>query len=296
LRSRNTFRIDHEEAIMNARWTLLIGASLLVSAPLPGDALTASGTVSADVELILAVDASASMDVDELNVQRMGYIRAIQSDEVLRAIRTGFHRRIAVTYVEWGEPGTERVVVPWTVLATQSDAAAFAGGIVPRHQKEAGRTSMSRGLLFALGRFKDSPVQSYRQVIDISGDGPNNAGPPVDATRDVVVGKGVVINGLAITTKGGEGFGWQPWRPRDPEILTKYYKHCVIGGPGSFVVSVDHIGQFEAAIRQKLVLEISGLPVRLMQASARRAEDAVDCQVGEKNLGPFDPGRPKPFE
>ena len=112
------------------RALLFACANLLILEPLPVNAGTETQTVGADVALVLAVDASASMDSDELNVQRMGYVAAIQSDEVLRAIRSGFHRRIAVTFVEWGEPGTERVVVPWTVLATRSDAAKFARGIV----------------------------------------------------------------------------------------------------------------------------------------------------------------------
>lgn len=270
-----------------------IGVVLLASPNLSARAET--GTIHADVELVLAVDASASMDAQELNVQRRGYFEALQGDDVLRAIRGGFHGRIAITYVEWGEPGGERVLVPWTVLATPADVARFARGIADAPEPAPGHTSISSGLLFAARQFDDSPVVSFRQVIDISGDGPNNAGPPVDVTRDLLVRNGVIINGLAITTKGGEGFGWQPWRPRDPDILTTYYRNCVIGGPGSFVVSVDHASQLEAAIRQKLILEISGLPARLMRASDRRAADDIDCQVGEKNLGPADPGRPRPF-
>lgn len=284
---------------MNSRLLrFAVAMCLPVLATWPQSAGAVSARALADVELVLAVDASASMDADELHVQRMGYVRAIQADEVLRAIRGGFHGRIAVTYVEWGEPGAERVLVPWTLLATRSDVERFAQGIVaqPQPQPQPGRTSISHGLLFAARQFVDSPVDSYRQVIDISGDGPNNAGPPVDVARDFLVARGVIINGLAITTKGGEGFGWQPWRPRDPDILTTYYRKCVIGGPGSFVVSVDSAGQLEAAVRRKLVLEISGLPARHMHASDRKVDDEVDCQVGEKNLGPIDPGRPRPFD
>lgn len=248
-----------------------------------------------DVELVLAVDASASMDADEQDVQRRGYAQAIQAFDVVRAVRMGPYGRIALTYVEWGEPGRERVVVPWMIVATAEDAQRFASMITSAGNSEAERTSISSGLLFAARQFLSSPARSLRRVIDVSGDGPNNVGPPVDATRDRLVRQGIVINGLAITTKGGEGFGWKPWLPRDPEILAAYYRACVIGGAGAFVVSVDRAERFEAAIRQKLVLEISGLQPVLMRAAQTNEPLAMDCQVGEKNLHPFDPGHPKPF-
>jgi Protein of unknown function (DUF1194) len=252
--------------------------------------------IEVDVELVLAVDASASMDSEEESVQRNGYKNALQQEEILRAIRSGLYGRIAATYVEWGEPGGERVVVPWTIIAGARDAADFSERIGRYPPLKPERTSISSGLLFAAGQFDTSPAHSHRRVIDVSGDGPNNIGPPVDATRDQVVREGIVINGLAITTNGGEGFGWQPWRPRDPDILPTYYRACVIGGPGSFVVSVDTTENLEAAIRHKLVLEISGVPPRLTRAAEKQGSRSVDCQIGEKNLNPPDPGHPRPFQ
>ena len=197
------------------------------------------------------------MDVDEQDLQRQGYARALRRPEVIRAIASGAYGRIALTYVEWGDPGQHLVIVPWTIVSTLGDASAFAERIAGPRLTRPGGTSISSGLLFAAEQLYASGARSFRQVIDVSGDGPNNLGPAVDLTRDRLVSEGITINGLPITAKGSEGFGSYP--RRDPDILLTYYRDCVIGGPGSFLITVDDPARFEMAIRRKLVLEISGL-------------------------------------
>jgi Protein of unknown function (DUF1194) len=111
--------------------------------------------------------------------------------------------------------------------------------------------------------------------------------------RDKLVSEGITINGLAITLKGNEGFGWYPGQEHDPDILPSYYRDCVIGGAGSFLITVDDPSHLELAIRRKLVLEISGLPARLLWAADTKRRPLVDCQIGEKHLYPPDPGHPR---
>lgn len=271
---------------------ILTAASLLVAiqfAVVPA----ISEPVDVDLELVLAVDASGSMDVDEQNLQRRGYARALRHPEVSRAIASGAHGRIAVTYIEWGDPDRDRVIVPWTIVSTPSDAAGFAAKIAAAALTQPAGTSISSGLLFAAEQFSASGARSFRQVVDVSGDGPNNLGPAVDLTRDRLVREGIIINGLAITVKDGEGFGWYPGRDRDPDILLTYYRDCVIGGLGSFLISVDDPVRLEIAIRRKLALEISGLPARVQRAAEIVRAPRVDCQIGEKHLNPPDPGHPR---
>jgi hypothetical protein len=247
--------------------------------------------VDVDLELVLAADVSGSMDANEQRLQREGYARALSQPEVIHAIASGAYGRIALTYFEWGDPGQHLVVVPWTIISTLSDASGFANRIVAPRLTKPGGTSISSALLFAIEHLHASGARSFRQVVDVSGNGPNNLGPAVDATRDRVVREGITINGLPITLKPSEGFGTYP-RP-DPDILSTYYRDCVIGGPGSFLITVDDPTRLERAIRQKLVLEISGLPARIMLAAEIVRIAHVDCQIGEKQLYAADPGHPR---
>jgi hypothetical protein len=238
-------------------------------------------TANVDLELVLAVDVSRSMDFEEQRLQRNGYVAAFRHPEVLAAIASGPLGRIAVTYVEWAGPASQRVIVPWTVLASSDDALAFARRLDGGEMLRERGTSISSGLYFAAKLFESSGVRGLRQAIDVSGDGPNNMGPPVVPTRDGLIERGITINGLPIMLRPGGGFG-----PYGIPNLDVYYEDCVIGGPGAFVITVDEVSQFPAAIRRKLVLEIAGVDAqpKLIPAAFASAP-RIDCLIGEKSRG-----------
>jgi hypothetical protein len=229
-----------------------------------------------DIELVLAVDVSASMDVREQALQRRGYASAFRHADVVDAITSGSAGRIAVTYVEWA--GTyQSVIVPWRIIRGIDDARAFADELETRPMSGHDQTSISNGLLFAAAQFLESPAEGLRRKIDISGDGANNLGPPVAPTRDALVARGITINGLPIVI-GTSPSGW-PFAAFD---LRRYYEDCVIGGPGAFLVTVEDEEGFEFAIRHKMVLEIAGLPPRVtLAAEVIQPEPETDCLAGE---------------
>ncbi|RJG44755.1 DUF1194 domain-containing protein [Mesorhizobium sp. DCY119] len=237
-----------------------------------------------DIELVLAVDVSLSMSPDELEIQRHGYAAALTHNDVLQAIADGVHGKIAVTFFEWAGASTQHVIVPWTVIATREDAERVAAQLSASPPNSARRTSISGALEFGGDLFAESGFTSMKRVIDVSGDGPNNQGAPVQGIRDALVRQGITINGLPLMTNGGLASAY------DVAELDKYYKDCVIGGPGAFMIPVNDWEQFPEAIRRKLVLELAGpwsqpwraeaeqgLPVVLAQATA-----PYDCMVGEK--------------
>ena len=236
-----------------------------------------------DVELVLAVDMSWSMDAEEQEIQRQGYAAAFRSEEVQKAILDGVHRRVAVMYLEWAGTFSHTVVVPWTLIDSRESADAFAYSLATEEPERGRRTSISSAIDYATPLFDDNGFDGLKRVIDISGDGPNNQGRPVTEARDETVARGVTINGLPLMTSGG-GSSWGSI----PE-LDKYYSGCVIGGPGAFMIPVNDWSQFPDAVRRKLVMELAGWPrddlVRdLRQAPVPRAADAgtVDCLVGER--------------
>ncbi len=231
-----------------------------------------------DVELILAVDVSRSMTPNELEIQRRGYAEAIVSDEVIGAIRDGLIGRIAITYVEWAGSWSQNVVVDWMIISNVDEARVFAEQLTARFENSLRRTSISGAIDFTSGLFEDNGYIANRQVIDISGDGPNNHGRPVVPARDEALARGIVINGLPLMTKEGMGTQWML------DDLDQYYRHCVIGGPRSFVLPVREWSQFPAAVRQKLVLELAGNTPTLARDLVVRiqASEAYDCLVGEK--------------
>ncbi len=227
-----------------------------------------------DVQLVLAVDTSLSMTREELEIQRAGYASALTHPAVLAAIRTGFYGQVAMTFVEWSGTDQQRVVVPWHLVATREDAAVIAGQIRAERQPGWRRTSISSALQFAAQLFAGNGFSSDRKIIDLSGDGPNNAGVPVTFARDSVVRQGITINGLPLMT----GLGYDT--ALEFEALDRYYEECVIGGPGAFVMPVAAWEEFAETVRRKLVLELSGAePSPRMQ----RVSGAIyDCLVGEK--------------
>ena len=142
---------------------------------------------------------------------------------------------------------------------------------ISRHR----RTSLSGALDFSERQFGISDVRGARRVIDVSGDGPNNSGPPVGPLRDELVGKGIVINGLPILLRPSG-----PGSMFDIANLDEYYAACVIGGPGSFMIPIRAKSEFATATRQKLLLEIAGIepPPRLTRVAD---QPKADCMVGE---------------
>ena len=262
---------------MNAwRWTAR-GTSLAAILALASPASGESGW-PVDLALVLAVDVSSSMNEREQRAQRDGYVEAFRSRAVVDAIASGARGRIAVTYVEWAGPRFQAMRVPWVIVAGAAEAAAFADRVAAAPFAVERATSISAGLAFAAAALAVAPAAD-RAVIDISGDGPNNAGTAVAPVRDALVDNGITINGLAIslprdgTPDSANSFG--------ADFIAAYYEDCVIGGAGSFVIGVDHVAAFERAILEKLVLEIAGLPARLIPAAYRPpSRPPVDCCDG----------------
>jgi len=214
------------------------------------------GLPSVDVELVIAVDVSYSMDTDELTVQREGYARAIISKEFLQALKTGPNNRIAFTYFEWSASSDQRIIVPWRMIEGPESADAVAIEIMERPTRRGSRTSIFGAINFAMLLFEETPYRGQRRVIDVSGDGPNNDGVPVTGARDAALEKGITINGLPIMVK-------QPsYSTMDIDDVDLYYEDCVIGGQGAFMVVIKDREKFKEAIRTKLVLEVAGLTPR----------------------------------
>ncbi len=235
-----------------------------------------------DLELVLAVDVSRSIDSAEALLQRQGYIQAFQDPRVIRAIRSGFLQRIAVAYVEWAGVGHRQVVVGWTVIDGEESARAFAEALVWIVPASAFRTSISGAIEFALPLFDGNGFEGTRRVIDVSGDGPNNGGRLVVDARDEAVAAGVTINGLPILDDSGGLYSWYSI----PE-LDLYYRDCVIGGPAAFMVVAANFQDFARAVRRKLILEIAGATPRrsprlIMAQATGKARIPPPCDIGEQ--------------
>jgi hypothetical protein len=253
---------------------------LLAALLLPGFNAAHAQNNQVDVELVLAVDISYSMDYDELALQREGYIAAIASEQFMDAVRRGPIGKIAVAYVEWAGAAEQQLIVPWHVIDGPASADAFLDTLRAAPIRRAYRTSISNALKFSAELFGTS-YKGLRRVIDVSGDGTNNQGELIVPTRDEIVRKGITINGLPIMLK-------TPLASMiDLPDLDIYYQDCVIGGPGAFLVPVRERHQFADAIRNKLLLEIAGIgPQRipLPQDLVVPAQDKprVSCTIGEQ--------------
>ena len=257
----------------------LIPISLIAAAlawfPLAGvDAK--SGPNAVDVELVLAVDISYSMDEEEQHLQREGYIEALKSQEFLKALQAGTHGRIAVAYMEWASSYDQRTVVNWTLIDGPESAAAFATQLANAPYRRASRTSISGAIDGAMRLFESNGYDGVRRVIDISGDGPNNNGSPVTLARDSALEKGIVINGLPIMVKEPS------YSTMDIDNLDYYYEDCVVGGPGSFVITIKDRDKFKEAIRTKLLMEVAGRTPDRPVVRVADKEPRVNCMIGEK--------------
>ncbi|MCK0207225.1 DUF1194 domain-containing protein [Starkeya koreensis] len=248
---------------------------------LPGALSAASASKAGeqvDVELVLAVDVSYSMDLDELALQREGYMKAVTSPEFLNALKLGPNGRVAIAYVEWAGIDEQKLVVDWTFISGPRDAERFAQAIGSAPLRRVYRTSISGAMEFSAGLIEQNAIRGLRRVIDISGDGTNNQGPLVDATRDAVVARGITINGLPLMLKETAG------SMLDIGQLDIYYEDCVIGGPGAFVIPVRGTHEFADAIKTKLVLEIAGVvpPKPALVRPANAEAPRMSCAIGER--------------
>jgi hypothetical protein len=224
-----------------------------------------------DVELVLAVDVSESMDRDEFAIQRAGYVRALRDPAFIAAAQSGPTGRVAVTYFEWAGTIRPASIVPWQIIDDHGSAYAFAAKLEARPFNTFRGTSISGAVIFGLSALQANSFQGRRLVIDVSGDGPNNFGPSVIAARDTAIAGGVTINGLPIMIRPSPIF----------PAIDRYYSQCVIGGAGAFVLPVRAVSEFGTAIRRKLILEVSGDPdVAAIVPAA--VEPPVDCLIGER--------------
>ncbi len=197
-----------------------------------------------DLALVLAIDVSGSVNAERWELQRRGYEAAFNSPEVLQSITSGPHKAIAVTMVEWSGVSHQRQVVEWTVISDELSAATFASLMAEAPRVYSDWTSISAALDFATPLFKQSGVTAGRNVIDVSGDGVNNQGRPINEARDKAVAQGIVINGLPILS--------------EYDALDGYYQDHVIGGAGAFMEVVKDYSTFSKAVLAKLVREIAG--------------------------------------
>ena len=224
-----------------ARW----GMRFVIAAAVLAVSMAAAAARTIDLALVLAVDVSGSVNAERFELQRQGYAKAFASREVIDAIAAGEHSTIAVTLVEWSGATHQRQMVGWTIISDANSAIAFGSAISETPRAFADWTSISGALDFALVLFDQvEGVTPLRRVIDVSGDGINNNGRPINDARSDVVNAGVTINGLPILT--------------EYPTLDDYYRDNVIGGPGSFVVAVSDFDGFGNAILGKLVREIAG--------------------------------------
>ena len=269
---------------MRAMWsrTTAIGAVVGVAVICCGNAAPSlsryaqNDARSVDTEVVLAVDVSYSMDPDEQALQREGYVAALTSREFMQALKAGVNGRIAITYFEWASATDQKVLLPWRLIEGPESAGGVAAELAAAPYRRAARTSISGGLTFAQSLFDANPYRGLRRVIDVSGDGANNNGPPVTMIRDQAVAKGITINGLPIMLKKPN------LMTMDIENLDIYYEDCVIGGPGSFVIPIREREKFTEAIRTKLVQEVAGRTPSPRVVPVAADAPRISCTIGER--------------
>lgn len=258
---------------------------LVASAVAFGAAAAAARDIPVDLELVLAVDVSGSVDEVEAQLQRDGYVKALRHPDVIAAINSGFLRKIAVTYVEWAGEHTQATIVGWRLLDGEDSADALSKEIDGAPFTPGRFTSISAAIRYALPLFDNNGYDGTRRVIDVSGDGANNVGGLVTIARDQAVAAGITINGLPIVNDRENRFG------RQMANLDLYYRHCVIGGTGAFIVVAKDFQSFARAVRRKMVLEIAGYrppapTVPTMPGLFRRVSHTAvpPCDAGEIRL------------
>lgn len=197
-----------------------------------------------DINIVLSVDSSGSIDDEEFRLQREGYARALTDAEIIEAIRQGPYRSIAISFVEWSGPEIHNLVVGWTRIAGRDDAERVAATLMSTERTIfGGGTSLAGAISMGAQLLEASPFRATRRVIDISGDGPNNRGPAIQGAREAAIARGITINGLPI-----QDFD---------DGLDFYFRDFVIGGPGAFVQPARGFADFASAVRKKLLRELN---------------------------------------
>lgn len=215
--------------------------------------LRAEGQPSVDLALVLAVDASGSINHEEFALQKQGIAQAVTSPQVLKAIRSGSLGRVAIAYVEWGGPGTAETIVDWHLIEGPESAQAFADSVLAAKRSAQGYNAIGDAILHGVDLLAACPCWPLRKVIDVSGDNNDRLSHvPAPQARDTAVGQGVTVNALAILQNTLIG-------PRGKPLLVENYEDEVIGGPGAFVLPAKGREAFTEALLDKMVLEISGL-------------------------------------
>jgi Protein of unknown function (DUF1194) len=213
-------------------------------------ATLAAAPDAVDVLLILGIDVSRSVTDDEAQLQRDGYRAALTDKQVIAAITGGPVGAIGLAYFEWARFDMQQLILPWTRIAGATDAQAWSQRLSQPPYHSLPRTSISGALTYAGQLFGQAPWSAPRRVIDISGDGANNNGPPTDPVRDQLVAAGITINGLPIINR-------HPRWGFIEEGVPEFYRDHVVGGPGSFLIVADNFDSFAEAIRKKMVQEIA---------------------------------------
>ncbi len=254
-----------------ANWRALLAVVAAIGAASIAAAAVAQQqrATEVDVELVLAVDISRSMDRDEHTLQREGYIKAFRSRDVIGAIATGKKKRIAVVYIEWAGDLSPSHTLPWTIIDGEASARAFADHLAAQPIFGEQRTSISTALYEAARSIENNNIASERQIINLSGDGANAVGPPVEKARDEIIERGIVINGLPIMLN-------KPREYYDVEQLDRYYEHCVIGGRGAFVLPLARVEDLAEATRKAIAAPV------IVPSAGGANQSPVDCLAGEK--------------
>jgi hypothetical protein len=243
---------------LRTRAVVLVVAALILNINCPA----ARAGEEVDALLVLAADTSYSIDAPKFELQRQGYARAIANPRVVNAILSGASRRIAACFVEWSGVTWQDLVIDWTLIGEAESAHRFGQRILQAPRSFPERTSISAAIDFATAQIERAPFRSGRRIIDLSGDGDNNAGRSATSARDEAVAKGITINGLAILSD-------DPREHTNPTGgLRDYYSRNVIGGPGAFVMVSEGFDSFGRVLVKKLVTEIASAP-HLQHATAR---------------------------
>lgn len=208
-----------------------------------------------DVALVLVTDVSRSIDDGEYDLEKHGYAAAFTDQRVINAVTGGIIGAIAVSYVEFAGDGQAKTVLDWTTIHDAASAHGFADRLLAAPRSFWGRTAISGGIDHAMQMFAEAPVTPTHRMIDVCGDGTNNAGRDITAARDDAVAAGVTINGLAIINERPVYWAFAHVQP--PGGLDNYYRQNVTGGPGSFVLVVHDFASFQEAMTRKLVSEIA---------------------------------------
>jgi hypothetical protein len=257
--------------------SIQIGAAIL--AVLATSSAAAPAVQDVDLKLVLAVDASGSINTEEFTLEREGTADAFADPEAIKAIQSGALGRIAVTMFDFSSPEYGKVVIDWQIVKDKASAEAFAALVREARRSPGRRTSVSNALELGSLLIESSAgeIHATRNVIDVSGDGPNNDGNPMQEAHDKVISKGIVVNGLPVMDDNANGYY--------PD-LDKYYAGCVVGGRGAFVIVVRKYSDFMAAMRHKLILEVSQDENQIRQAMNELQGEGLMKKIAAADAGP----------